>query len=115
MTCWGDNFSGQLGTGSTSPGPTPRSVANLNGVTALAAGDAHTCALRTDQAVVCWGDNYNGQLGNGTFTNSSVNTNVTGLSGVTSIVAGSAFTCVNRTSGVPPAGARTSTARSATV
>jgi alpha-tubulin suppressor-like RCC1 family protein len=72
VTCWGDNFSGQLGTARPRRDRTS-GVANLNGVTALAAGGAHTCAC-APQAVVCWGDNYNGQLGNGTFTNSSVNT-----------------------------------------
>jgi alpha-tubulin suppressor-like RCC1 family protein len=102
VSCWGDNFSGQLGTGSfTAPGPTPRSVANLNGVTALAAGDAHTCALRSTGAVSCWGDNVNGQLGNGTFTNSAVAGAVTGLSGATSVVAGAAFSCAQRSSGGP--------------
>jgi alpha-tubulin suppressor-like RCC1 family protein len=100
--CWGDNFSGQLGTGTSgNTGPTPRSVASLTGITALAAGDAHTCALRSGGAVSCWGDNYNGQLGNGTFTNSSSAVTVTGMTNANAIVAGSAFTCVNRTTGIP--------------
>ncbi len=70
-------------------------------VTAVATGDAHTCALRTTGAVSCWGDNVNGQLGNGTFTNSNVAGAVVNLSGATSVVAGSGFTCANRSSGVP--------------
>jgi hypothetical protein len=32
---------------------------------ALAAGDAHSCALLTTGSVVCWGANQYGQLGNG--------------------------------------------------
>jgi hypothetical protein len=33
--------------------------------TALAAGDAHSCALLTTGSIVCWGANQFGQLGNG--------------------------------------------------
>ena len=32
-------------------------------VSSLAAGAAHTCALRADGAVLCWGSNEHGQLG----------------------------------------------------
>ena len=38
----------------------------------LAAGAAHTCALRIDGTVVCWGDNSRGQLGDGTTTSRPV-------------------------------------------
>lgn len=32
---------------------------------ALAAGDAHTCAVLSDHSLKCWGDNAVGQLGLG--------------------------------------------------
>lgn len=35
----------------------------LEGVTALAPGRTHTCALLADQSVSCWGNNDSGQLG----------------------------------------------------
>jgi alpha-tubulin suppressor-like RCC1 family protein len=38
-------------------------VRGLRRVTALAAGDAHTCALDESGAVRCWGDDRSGQVG----------------------------------------------------
>jgi hypothetical protein len=38
----------------------------LSGVTNIAAGDFHTCALLADTTVRCWGANRSGRLGDGT-------------------------------------------------
>ncbi len=93
--CWGDNGGGQLGDGTTTPSPTPIQVSGLtSGVTAVAVGDVHSCALITGGAVKCWGANISGQLGDGSITQRLTPVAVTGLaSGVTAIVAGSAHTC----------------------
>ena len=42
------------------------------GVTQVAAGGGHSCALTTAGAVKCWGQNTNGQLGNGSTTSSPI-------------------------------------------
>jgi alpha-tubulin suppressor-like RCC1 family protein len=63
VQCWGFNFYGQLGDSTRTDRATPVFVTappslpgpNLSGVTSIAAGDAHTCALRSDQTVWCWG------------------------------------------------------------
>jgi alpha-tubulin suppressor-like RCC1 family protein len=72
--CWGDNFYGQLGIG-TSTGPdscsgypcstTPVVVTGLAGVTAISAGSDHICAVLSSGPVDCWGYNQDGELGNG--------------------------------------------------
>ena len=42
------------------------------GVTQVAAGGGHSCALTTAGAVKCWGQNTYGQLGNGSTTSSPI-------------------------------------------
>jgi alpha-tubulin suppressor-like RCC1 family protein len=67
VKCWGDNSHGQLGDGTTAGRNAPADVAGLTGgVTALAAGANHSCALTGGGAIKCWGSNGNGQLGDGT-------------------------------------------------
>src|SRR5207302_10211222 len=67
-------------------------------IQALALGDAHGCALRTDGTAACWGKNDHGQLGNGTTGDAAAATAVLDdhgapLVGLSAIVAGAAHTC----------------------
>jgi alpha-tubulin suppressor-like RCC1 family protein len=98
--CWGYNYYGQLGDGTTTDRTTPTLVADgamgNSGVTAVAASAYHTCALKGGQ-VYCWGRNNNGQLGDGTYTHRNTPTLVAngamGNSGVTAVAAGDHHTC----------------------
>ena len=68
VRCWGDNYEGQLGTGTTNenPVPTPQTVvwngSTMTGAVAVATGAVHSCALMTGGTVRCWGANDLGQL-----------------------------------------------------
>jgi alpha-tubulin suppressor-like RCC1 family protein len=106
VDCWGLNANGELGIGNNT-GPdscggsacstAPVAVPGLSGVTAIAAGNQHSCALLAGGTVDCWGWNDDGQLGNGTTTDSASPVAVTGLSGATAITTGYEHTCATLT------------------
>jgi alpha-tubulin suppressor-like RCC1 family protein len=100
VRCWGaDNF-GQLGDGLFGPNAhtaVPTLVVGLDGVTRLALGASHTCALLgAGQGVVCWGDNSYGQLGIGAVGLDSYQTaptKVPDLAGALDLDAAAETTC----------------------
>lgn len=96
VRAWGSNDWGQVGdNGSVPSQPTPVVVRGLergSAVVAVAAGAAHSLALKADGSVVAWGYNGQGQLGvGGENADRVAPTEVTGLgpgSGVVAIAAG---------------------------
>jgi alpha-tubulin suppressor-like RCC1 family protein len=103
VLCWGDNAYGQLGNGARTYGaanPYPRRVGALSEIQAIAAGDAHTCALTKSGGVKCWGSNAEGQLGDGTTATRLSPVYVNGLTkGVQAIAGGQSQTCALTTGG----------------
>jgi alpha-tubulin suppressor-like RCC1 family protein len=66
VSCWGYNGGGTLGVGSTAEAvTTPAPVVGLRGVSRVAAGEFHACALHGDGAVACWGSRRWSQIGDG--------------------------------------------------
>lgn len=74
VLAWGNNFSGQLGDGSTQISHVPVQVLIPAGVTitAVQAGCADSMALTSTGRVLDWGRNAYGELGDGTRTASDV-------------------------------------------
>ena len=68
-------------------------------VQALAAGDAHSCALDPSGTAFCWGSNSSGQLGHGAGANDSLPKAVSGALGFATIGAGSTHSCALLASG----------------
>ena len=101
VKCWGDNPFGQPGDGTTITSTTPKAISTLTaGVTQLAAGEMHTCALLSTGGVKCWGYNDFGQLGDGTTASKNIPTDLLTLtSGVTQIAAMGYNTCALLSSG----------------
>ncbi|MBI4001268.1 MAG: hypothetical protein HY348_05740 [Nitrospira defluvii] len=101
VKCWGNNQDGQLGDGTTVARNTPTEVVGLGGgVTALAAGGRHTCALLMTGGVKCWGQNQRGQLGDGTTADRVTPINVAELTtGVIALAAGWQHSCALMLSG----------------
>ena len=63
VSCWGQNWYGQLGSGTLRNLVAPEKVAGITDATAIAAGGSHTCALQEGGVISCWGNNDQGQLG----------------------------------------------------
>jgi alpha-tubulin suppressor-like RCC1 family protein len=88
---WGRNDTGQTGTGSTtSPVTSPVQVA-ISDVLAIASGETHTLALKSDRSIWVWGSNLTGALGdpNRTVTLREQPTQVAGLPDMVGVAAGS--------------------------
>jgi alpha-tubulin suppressor-like RCC1 family protein len=89
VRAWGLNTNGQLGDGTTTQRSSPVAVTGLTGVVvAIAAGQSHSLAVKSDGTVWAWGLNTNGQLGDGTTTQRLSPVAVTGLTGVVAVAAG---------------------------
>ncbi|TAN57279.1 hypothetical protein EPN15_04850, partial [Patescibacteria group bacterium] len=102
VVCWGDNTWGQIGDNSTTQRNVPTQVSGLTAGTVkeIAAGDVHTCALKTNGSMVCWGYNTNGQIGDNTTTQRNIPTQVSGLTaGTVKEITAGVHTCVIKTDG----------------
>ena len=90
LWAWGANGSGQLGDGTFEDRLVPVQVAKgLTDIAMVAAGDAHTLALRRDGTVWAWGANGDYRLGNSVGVDRAEPVPVAGLNRVVAIAANS--------------------------
>jgi alpha-tubulin suppressor-like RCC1 family protein len=83
LECWGANFYGQVGDGSTSNRLVPVESSRRSGeLTAIALGAEHTCAQTSRGSLKCWGHNNRGQVGDGVPTTRLLPVGVVGFFGV---------------------------------
>ena len=99
VECWGPNWSGQLGDGSTTPSSVPVAVSGLSTAVQVSAsvttdiGYGHSCAVLSSGGVECWGRNDSGQLGNGSTNSSLVPVAVIGITSAVEVSTGHAHSC----------------------
>ena len=100
---WGLDSSGQLGNDAaftSSFTPVAVSTASVFNIIQVAAGNAHSVALRADGTVWTWGSDASGQLGNdAAFANQALPVQVAGLANVVQITAGSYHSLALRSDG----------------
>jgi alpha-tubulin suppressor-like RCC1 family protein len=89
--CWGRNFSGELGNGSTDNSSVPVPVAGGLTFRQVSAGGDHTCAITTANVAYCWG--AGGILGDGSTTRSLTPVRVKGQLRFRQLDAGVSRTC----------------------
>lgn len=93
--CWGDDVFGQLGDGATnSSGQAPVLASGLSsGVSQIAAGQMHSCAIVINGLVKCWGYNDYGQVGDGSTTHRDVPASASGMVDATHLSLSSWHSC----------------------
>ena len=99
IKCWGSNYYGQLGNGTTISPSLPVTVSGITNAIVVSAGDDRACALLVDGSVKCWGDNYRGRLGDGTTNDSSVPVTVSGITDAIAVELGDYHSCAVITDG----------------
>ncbi|MFM6928361.1 MAG: RCC1 domain-containing protein [Bdellovibrio sp.] len=71
LKCWGSNYSGNVGNGTTTQKNSPISIDGMQTYKEVSTSFRHTCGITTSDDLKCWGDNSKGQLGDGTATGST--------------------------------------------
>ncbi len=97
---WGLNSNGQLGDGTLTQRTAPVQITTLSTtVAAIAAGSAHSLAIKTDRTAWTWGLNADGQLGDGTIIRRTTPVQIPALIAAYRAAGGGAHTLILRLDG----------------
>ena len=102
VMCWGRNGNNQLGSSGITTLTVPTRADTGSGLTTatrLSLGDAHSCAISTDQLLYCWGSNSGRQSAGNNSNSTTTPTRVEyTLTGWFDVAAGGSHTCAIRDS-----------------
>ncbi|GEM_PF-7077497 len=93
VKCWGTNWEGQLGNGTTSLSRVPVDVLEVTDAINFSVGTYHACVVISSGTVKCWGYNSYGQLGDSTTTSRSTPVNVLGITNAAQVSTGENHSC----------------------
>lgn len=94
LYCWGQNYDGQIGDGTTLNAKTRHPVIGLSNLRTVGLGQVTSCACDLQGQAWCWGRNLEGELGRGAASASSdVPVPVPGLTDCIQIAGGANHTC----------------------
>lgn len=99
LWCWGQNESGQLGTGDGMATLAPTRVGAGSDWTAVTVDTFHSCGLRGGGSLWCWGRNLEGQLGTGDHADHPVPVQVGADQDWAQVSAGRFHTCARKSDG----------------
>jgi alpha-tubulin suppressor-like RCC1 family protein len=94
--CWGGNYYGQMGSGTTDDAIAPVAINPDPGLGLIATGFEYVCALTASGLAYCWGSNAAGQLGIGAASPSTCSTPAVACSrSPVSVVGGMSFKSIS--------------------
>ena len=93
LKCWGSNYYGQLGDGTTGANKTSPATVTVLGEPpqSLAMGSGFVCAVTAAGSIKCWGYGAGYQMGDGSKVESNPTPKTVGISGAAGIAAGDNF------------------------
>jgi alpha-tubulin suppressor-like RCC1 family protein len=100
VTCWGSNYAGSLGDGTTDIATKVSDVIMIADAVEVGVGARFACARRSDGTVSCWGTNDSGQLGCSACPSiTGTPLPVAGITGAVELAIGSNFACARLDTG----------------